>query len=211
MSNSNKDFSIDYIKKNTIFLKELLKQQKNYKLKDINEIDYFVKDHFIEVKFDEKIFKTDYRIMSIMNQWKQMYSYTPGLMEGVDIIALLLDKIIKTPGIDILKIFQSDEWKKLLALRGPVETILEMSCKRCNAIFFSMGLSGFFDGDGYVCDKCGNVYFKSLYDNTEIPECGCGGHYKNNCPFCGNNDAVTIGEKSPYWYFSNHKFVRDGV
>ena len=71
-----------------------------------------------------------------------------------------------------------------------------------------MSVSGFLDGTGLVCNKCGNVFLKSIYDDFEIPVCDCGGQFLVGCPHCENKTAVTIAEKSPYWYFDNHKFNR---
>lgn len=187
-------------------LKELISLQKIGELKKNDEINDFVKDNFIGVDLGEGSLKTDHRIMSIMHEWKDMFSYSPGLINGIDILISLLEKIIINPEIDILEIYRSKEWRELIDLRAPVEAILEMQCKKCNGIFFAMGVSGFLDGAGLVCNKCGDVYFKSIYDDSELPACECGGHYKDECPYCGYKDAVTVGERSRYWYFSNHRF-----
>jgi len=187
-------------------LKELIKLQENRDLINSNEINDFVNNNFIGVNFGGNSIETDYRIMNIMNEWKDMFSYSPGLTEGIDIIISLLDKIIISPEIDILEIFKSKEWKKLIDLKGPTETIIEKQCKKCNNFFYLIGVSGFLDAEGLVCNKCGDVYFKSIYDESKLPECECGGQYKNECPYCGDNSSNTVGNRSPYWYFSNHRF-----
>ena len=196
----SKDFDVESLKNKIIKLKEIINSQKK------DEINNFVNDNFIGVNLEGNSSITDYRIMSIIKEWKDMFSYSPGLKEGINIIILLLDKIIITPEIKILEIYKSKEWKELINLRGPVEAIIEKQCKNCNNYFYSMGVSGFLDAEGLVCNKCGDVYFKSIYDDSELPECECGGQYKHECPYCGCESAITIGDKSPYWYFSNHRF-----
>jgi hypothetical protein len=187
---------------------ELLEQQKLGEIEDINIINDFVHLHFIGEGFGGKASTTDYRIMNIMNEWKDMFSYSPGLTLGIDYLIALLTKVKDYPKIDIMDIYKSEEWKELINLRGPVETVIEKQCKKCNGIFYVMGISGFLDGSDLVCNKCGNVYFKSFYDESDLPSCNCGGEYKDECPYCQHRSANTVGYRSPYWYFSNHSYIR---
>ena len=189
-------------------LRKLLVLQKTNKLEDKEEINTFVNKYFIGSNFDGEAESTDYRIMNIMNEWKSMFSYSPGFNNGIDIIIELVDEVLTNSEIEILQIYQTDAWKTLVELRAPVETVIEKQCKKCNGIFYVMGVSGFLDGVGLVCNRCGNVFFKSFYDDTEIPNCDCGGQFTGECPYCKHRSAMTIGEKSPYWYFDNHKFIR---
>ena len=193
-----------------IVFKESIELKKNDELSIFDEINDFINDNFIGADFGGNSTENDYRVMNIMKEWNDMFSYSPGLKEGIDIIISLLEKIMITPEIKILEIYKSMEWKKLIDLRGPVEAIIEMQCKNCNHYFFMMGMSGFLDIKGLICYKCGDVYFKSIYDDSELPECDCGGQYKHGCPYCGYNDVITVGNRSPYWYFSNHRFKIEG-
>ena len=188
-------------------LKNLLELQKTDELRDITIIKDYIDKHFIGDNFGGKAPTTDYRIMNIMNEWKDMFSFSPGLVDGIDLIIDLLDKIVEKPRIELMEIYKLEEWKKVINLRGPVETVIEKQCKKCNNIFYVMGVSGFLDGTGLVCNNCGGVFFKSFYDDTEIPECVCGGNYIDQCPFCSHISAVTVGYRSPYWYFRNHKYI----
>lgn len=187
---------------------KLLELQKTGELKDLSEIKEYADKYFSGKNFGGNTSDTDYRIFNIMNEWKSMYSFSPGLEMGVNLIIDLLNKIIEKPNIDILGVYRLEEWKKIVSLRAPVETVIEKQCKECKGVFYTMGVSGFLDGAGLVCNKCGDVYFKSYYDETEIPDCSCGGQYKDECPFCEHKGAETVGYKSPYWYFKNHKYIR---
>lgn len=189
-------------------LKKLLELQKTGELNDLNNVKEFTAKYLVGENLDRNAPNTDYRILNIMNEWKSMYSFSPGLTKGVDLIIDLLNRIIEKPDMDILEFYKLEEWKRVVNLRGPVETIIEKQCEECSSIFYTMGVSGFLDGVGLVCDKCGDVFFKSFYDDTKTPDCSCGGHYKDGCPLCGHNSAVTVGYKSPYWYFENHRYTR---
>lgn len=70
------------------------------------------------------------------------------------------------------------------------------------------GMSGFLDAIGLVCDHCGDVLFRSYYDESEIPRCSCAGEYRSGCKNCNDKPSKLIKEISPYEYFLDHKNIR---
>ncbi len=75
-----------------------------------------------------------------------------------------------------------------------------------------MGTSGFYDANGLVCPECGDVYFKSYYqdDQTPCPNCEdeLPGAEHWACPHCHGKESSTVAEISPYEYFNSHGFKR---
>jgi len=104
------------------------------------------------------------------------------------------------------------EWRQLIRLRGPVEAVMLQKCAKCGHVFPGMVTSGFYDAGGLVCDQCRNVYFKSVYDDTQTLRCACGSRYveqeKYGCPKCGSQDFSYAGGQSPDEYFKLHSFIR---
>lgn len=70
------------------------------------------------------------------------------------------------------------------------------------------GMSGFLDAIGLVCDHCGDVLFRSYYDESEILRCSCSGGYRSGCKNCNDKPSKLIKEISPYEYFLNHNYIR---
>jgi len=154
--------------------------------------------------------KTDNEMLNtVMSEWESMYSYIPGRIDGLDNIIKLLGLIKQRRFMSMLTLYKSQYWKELIDLRGPVETVLICECKVCKEVYHSIGMSGFLDAYGLICNTCGDVLFKSYYSETQIPACKCGGSYILGCKKCRNNTFNTIGELSPYKYFEEHKYIRD--
>ena len=153
-----------------------------------------------------------YCLFNLHEQWRGAFSFFPGRREAIDPILSLAKKLKEFSSDDTLQMYASPEWKKLVLLRGPVESVMLRRCKNCKHSYVCMGTSGFYDANGLVCDSCGNVYFKSYYDETDTPKCACGAIFptitSNGCQKCGEHGYLSEGEMSPYEYFSTHSYHR---
>lgn len=171
---------------------------------------------YIKPLFAEKVFRNEsltsaqvLGVETIMREWLGMFSFKPGCLKGVPFIISLLKWLKFKETVDVLEIYKRDEWKKIVELRGPVESVLNKECKKCRFNYYAMGMSGFLDVASFVCSSCGNVYFQSIYlDTSVIPTCECGGTYISGCPHCGEHTGKNVHEISPYEYFHNHKYIR---
>lgn len=153
-----------------------------------------------------------YCLFNLHQQWDGAFSFNPGRAEALPFILSLGQKIIQYEKDDTLCLFNEPEWKSLLALSGPVETVMIKQCSNCAREYPCMGTSGFYDANGIVCPQCGDVYFKSYYETDENPCPSCGKALPSaehwGCPQCQSEESSTVAEISPYEYFSNHKFKK---
>ena len=185
----------------------MLEKQKTDVMAYVSVIKEYTEENFIDSEWGGTASKTDFRIMNIMEEWEGMFSFSPGITERIPLIQALLMKIVLRFGLDITDLYKTDEWNKIIELRGPVETVLERKCENCGCFYYSMGLSGFIDGNALICNRCGDVYFKSYYEDLESPKCECNGKFISGCPKCGEQASTTVKCLSPYEYFADHKFL----
>jgi hypothetical protein len=150
-----------------------------------------------------------YALLTLLKEWSAMFSFVPGRIEGLDSIIRLVAWIKGDPSSDSSGLYVRPEWKQIVELRGPVTTVLRVACNTCGSEYVSMGMSGFLDANAFICSDCGNVYFKSYYDESPLPSCGCGGQYVLGCPKCKNTERKIVSESSPYEYFAKHKFDKE--
>ena len=150
-----------------------------------------------------------YCLFNLVGEWKSAFSYVPGRREALAPILALADRLTTFDSDEPLELYRSPEWGRLVELRGPSESVLTHSCTQCGTQFVGIGTSGFLDMASLVCPGCGNVYFKSTYDDSAVPACSCGGTYVRGCPGCGASGySPTTSEISPYEYFASHEYVR---
>lgn len=150
--------------------------------------------------------------VNVLSELKGMVSFTPGRLEGIEPVVSLLEWVASNPSVEALDLYKRDEWKHIVELSGPVETVMRVKCEKCGNIYYSMGISGFLDMSAMICRECGDVYFKSYYDNSEVPKCLCGGDYQQDCcPVCNSIDRKMVGELSPYEYFYSHKYIKGNL
>lgn len=150
-----------------------------------------------------------YCLYNLVGEWKSAFSYLPGRREALPPILSLANRLTTFESDDTLDLYQSPEWAELVRLRGPAESVLTCSCAQCGTQFVTIGTSGFLDVTSLVCTACGNVYFKSVYDDSAVPACRCGGTYVGGCPGCGASGySPATSEISPYEYFASHEYVR---
>ncbi len=151
-----------------------------------------------------------YCLFNLYGEWKGAFSFLPGRPEALQHIRSLSKVVSQMVEDDTGALYYSKEWKELVKLRGPVETVMFNKCSNCQATTPIMGTSGFYDASGLMCVECGNVYFKSYYDQTVLPKCACGGEFQQAwpCPRCSGKEYKTIKEISPYEYFAKHEFTR---
>jgi hypothetical protein len=149
-------------------------------------------------------------IFNLYGEWTGAFSFLPGRTQALQYIRPLANKVDRMANDDTGVLFDTEEWKELVRLRGPVESVMLNKCSSCHTITPAMGTSGFYDASGLICVECGNVYFKSYGDETVLPQCSCGGHYQQvwPCPRCRGKKYTTIKEISPYEYFATHQFIR---
>lgn len=145
----------------------------------------------------------------LLSEWSGMFSFMPGRPDGLPPLMSILRLVCRSPQIEQMEIYELEEWKQIVGLRGPVETVQVCECANCRRRYARMGMSGFLDLMALVCGKCGDVVFRSIYDEKEEEvACPCGGVAKLGCHSCGAVQERVIEEMSPYQYFSNHKFYR---
>ena len=154
-----------------------------------------------------------YCLFNLQEQFKLAFGYRPGRTEALAPILRLARKAVTFERDETMWLFTSPEWERLVQMSGPIEAVLYSSCTQCSARRMALIASGFTDEFSAVCDSCGNALFQSIYDDRELPPCGCGGIYRrsdDHCPACGAKDAV-VEQQSPYEYFSTHSWTRRGT
>jgi hypothetical protein len=151
-----------------------------------------------------------YCLYNLCEHWRGAFSFEPGRVEALAPILRLARKLRRYQGDDMLRLYREPEWEELLQLSGPVEVVQIRQCPDCGTRIATMGTSGFYDAQGLVCPRCGNVYFKSLYDASDVPPCACGAKYivPAGCASCGHAELQVVATISPYEYFADHSFVR---
>jgi hypothetical protein len=145
----------------------------------------------------------------LLLEWKDMFSFSPGRPEGLALLIKLVEVVGRTPQFEATDIYARPEWKQLIDLRGPVETVLILDCESCHSKYPRMGISGFLDLIDLLCANCGGIVFRSTYSELREATCSCGGIAKLGCPACGARKGRVVTEMSPYQYFSDHRMVRD--
>lgn len=153
-----------------------------------------------------------YCLFNLYEQWSQAFAYNPGRLGALPSILRLAEHIKRQKDDNTLSLYRTLEWSALVALRGPVETVLLYSCSDCGREYPKMGTSGFLDEIDWLCPKCGAVYFRSVYDKSAPPLCQCGGSFRapsSSCPYCGSSRSQSSWNISPYEYFEHHRFYRD--
>jgi hypothetical protein len=144
----------------------------------------------------------------LLDEWRGMFSFHPGRREGLAPLASLLSLICRKPQVEQLEIYETEEWKDIVGLRGPVETVLICKCGTCRTKYPRMGTSGFLEIIDLLCSACGGIHFESCYDPPKEITCPCGGKAKVGCPSCGSIDGTTVEEMNPYHYFADHALYR---
>ena len=145
----------------------------------------------------------------LLLEWKEMFSFSPGRPEGLAPLLKLVELVGRTPQFEATDIYGTSEWKQLIDLRGPVETVQILDCESCHTKYPRMGMSGFLDLVDLLCANCGGIVFRSTYSAPGEATCSCGGIAKLGCPACGARKGRVVTEMSPYQYFSGHRMVRD--
>ena len=147
----------------------------------------------------------------ILSEWPGMFCFSPGRIEGLPIITNFVQKLISAPPADVTNqnewVYDQPEWKSVIELRGPVETVLLRKCSSCNAEFPRMGTSGFLSIRDFWCESCGTVHFVSAYDDIESVECSCGQLAVQGCG-CEIEAHQDVKGLSPYEFFASHAYVR---
>ena len=137
------------------------------------------------------------------------FSFSPGRLDALGPLLALTRWLHDKKRDYVNQKYDLTEWAELVAMRGPVETVMIRKCNECDLESVSMGTNGFYDANSLICSECGNVYFKSYLDESELPRCSCGGQYtqtQSGCTIEGHRSSCT--EVSPYEYFANHSFIR---
>jgi len=147
-------------------------------------------------------------LFNLYAEWRGAFSFSPGRTAALQPILGLARNLAETKPHPSNQ-YGHSEWADLIALRGPVETVLIVSCDACKFESVAMGTSGFYDATGLLCGDCGNVFFKSYYDKSKLPACSCGGSYtetESRCPY--ESHKMKRSQISPYRYFVNHSYIR---
>jgi hypothetical protein len=149
-----------------------------------------------------------YCLFNLFQEWQGAFSFSPGRVEALKPIVSLARKLAVFAEDDTLAMYRTPEWAQLVNLRGPCEAVLEKVCRTCRRSFVAIGTSGFYDALPLICRRCGDVYFKSFYDEEPTPTCRCGGEYASGCPHCRSSEATISSQISPYEYFAHHRYTR---
>ena len=148
-------------------------------------------------------------LFNLHGEWLGAFSFSPGRLDALKPLLALTRWLVDKKRDYVNQKYDRTEWAELVAMRGPVETVIIRKCNKCNIESVSMGTSGFYDANALLCADCGNVYFKSYYDDSEMPACTCGGRYTQPRPECTmDGHVISRTEISPYEYFSTCSFVR---
>lgn len=149
-------------------------------------------------------------LFDLYGEWRGAFSYSPGRCEVLSPLLSLAKWLQETRRDPIDQKNRRPEWAQLVALRGPVDAVLYRSCTGCKYLVASMGTSGFYDALGLICSECGNVYFKSFFDESETPLCSCGAMFVKTwpCSKCGDERYEEVCTMSPYEYFAQHSYSR---
>jgi hypothetical protein len=150
----------------------------------------------------------EWALRMILQEWDGMFSFDPGRVEGLPAL-ISLTELTANQDADDIPLYESDHWRQLVDLRGPVDGVQVCRCTSCHREYVQMGMSGFLDLDSFVCSQCGDVFFRSSYARGDAPGCPCGGSTASACPGCGSRSATITEQMSPYQYFRTHRFHRD--
>lgn len=147
----------------------------------------------------------------LLSEWSGMFSFQGGRMDGIAPIVRLLKSIKGRPKIEQVELYETKEWREIVGLRGPVETVLFYECSNCHTEYPRMGMSGFLDMHDLLCTSCGAVTFRPNTDpvSKTAVACRCGGVASIGCPSCGGLGGTPVREISPYQYFASHRYYRD--
>jgi hypothetical protein len=153
-------------------------------------------------------------LFAVASEWEAMFSFPGGRKEGVPLIQRLVRWIADHPRGSSAALYDLPEWAELVKLRGPVDTIEEMRDPATGEVFVVLGISGFLDINGFVCESCGDVYFKSRYNDAPVPRCACGAEFPSIASSAGQFDVPLhpmepVREFSPYEYFAHHSYHWD--
>lgn len=151
--------------------------------------------------------------LSILHdECRAAFSFPEGRRDALPHLLAIARALARFEADDPLAMYRLPAWQALVALRGPVEAVLHKRCLACRHTYVAMGTSGFHDANALVCSACGDVYFKSYYDDSDTPPCECGAAFPDRtawgCPRCGSEKAAPAGESSPYAYFAVHRYRR---
>ena len=152
-----------------------------------------------------------YCLLNLHNEWRGAFSYPVGRTEALEPILEIARKLRHFESDDTLVMYGLPEWAALVALRGPAEVVSLQQCSRCAHQFVMVGTSGFTEANALVCTSCGNVHFRSSFDETNMPRCACGATFPaphGGCQLCGSRDLRSVRDQSPYEYFATHPFTR---
>jgi hypothetical protein len=143
-------------------------------------------------------------IERLLDEWQGMFSFVPGRTEGLPYLMSLLKWTEQNPHAEPADLCAQGDWKRIVELRGPVETVLMHSCARCQKTYPRMAISDSFELVDLLCGRCGAVTFKSVHDAERTAACSCGGVARMGCPSCGATEGPVVDEVSPYFYFASH-------
>ena len=134
-------------------------------------------------------------LFNVYLEWRGAYSFSPGRQEALDPIRRLSSLVANSRNDDTLKLYETPDWKALVALRGPFECAIRYTCRDCHTEYIGFGQSGFDDRYPAICSSCGNVWMQSGYDETPLPNCPCGGSYRvSGCPSGAVHFSVNLIE-----------------
>jgi hypothetical protein len=136
----------------------------------------------------------------LLLEWSGMFSFFPGRPEGLAPLMKLVQQVGRTPQFEATDIYARPEWKQIINLRGPVETVQIVDCESCRTKYPRMGMSGFLDLLDLLCARCGGIVFRSAYSQSREATCSCGGTAKPGCPACGALKGRVVKAMSPYQY-----------
>ena len=99
--------------------------------------------------------KDGYCLYNIFQQWKGAFSFPEGRNEALNLVLAIARQLNQFSPDDTLQMYKTLEWKQLIELRGPVETVIFKECSKCSHRYVQMATSGFYDANGLVCRGCG--------------------------------------------------------
>ncbi|BBM85037.1 hypothetical protein [Candidatus Uabimicrobium amorphum] len=156
-------------------------------------------------------FKLGSCLYVVYKEWLEAFSFQPGRKDILPYILSLVKKILEYRRDSISYLYDEEEWREVVNLRGPIVNVTIKKCKACSRKYTEMGTSGFYQAYVLVCSKCGDVYLTPDLGEKPIDCPGCNGVISKGCgcPHCHNKEgSETVDEISPYEYFYYHKFTK---
>jgi hypothetical protein len=146
-------------------------------------------------------------IERLLREWTEMFAFAPGRPDCLEIVIAILREIRRRTSDADLYLDQSENWARLMALRGPGADVVLKTCHACKTEYVSLTFGSISDEAKEVlaCNTCGHILVDHKQAQTSR-SCKCGGVLHKACPACGGEECETKWLARPYEYFRARSF-----